>query len=340
MLNFGISFKGDIAPGRTVELAQRAERGGFTYVWTFDSHVLWKECYVMLSLLAAKTEVVRLGPLVTNPAVRDVTVTASAHATLNVISGGRAVCGIGRGDSSRRRMGHKPTTVANMMVAVEQIRTLAEGGKLEYEGSELWFPWANPDYKLPMWIAGYGPNVLKAAGKHADGIVLQIADEGLIPWFVEQVHAGAREAGRDPKSIKIMAAAPVYVHDDIAKCRRHVRWFPAMVGNHVADIVSNVIEKDPSQAKSIPKSLTDYIKGRKGYDYKEHADKDAAHLDFIPDNIIDGFSIVGSVEQHIAKLKRLREAGVDQFCIYLMSDDEERNLDIYIKEIMPEINKW
>src|SRR5258706_8965735 len=100
MLNFGVCFKGDIAPGRTIALAQRAERGGFTYVWTFDSHVLWKDCYVMLSQIAAHTDVVRLGTCVTNPAVRDVTVTASSFATLNVVSGGRAVCGIGRGDSS------------------------------------------------------------------------------------------------------------------------------------------------------------------------------------------------------------------------------------------------
>src|SRR5262245_24690748 len=133
MLNFGICFKGDIAPARTVALAQRAERGGFTYVWTFDSHVLWKECYVMLSLLSAKTSNARLGPCVTNPLVRDITVTASAFATLNVISGGRAVCGIGRGDSSRRVLGRKPSTIDDMMTAIEQIRTLAEGGRIEYE---------------------------------------------------------------------------------------------------------------------------------------------------------------------------------------------------------------
>jgi len=336
MLNFGICFKGDLAPGRTVALAQQAEAHGFSYVWTFDSHILWRESTVMLTWLAAHTRTVKLGPLVTNPKVRDLTVAASAFATLNIISGGRAVCGIGRGDSSRRVMGHKPTTVDDMMDAVETIRTLAEGGSVDYLGKNQWLPWANPDHKLPMWIAGYGPKVLKAAGRHADGIVLQIADDELIPWFVRQVHEGAKEAGRNPKSIKIMSAAPVYVHDDLAECRRHVRWFPAMVGNHVADIV----EKHAGNLDGIPKDFIDYIKGRKGYDYRQHADKDSEHLDFIPDNIIDRFAIVGRVEDHIAKLKRLREAGVDQFVIYLMSDEEERNLDIYCKEIVPEINKW
>lgn len=335
MLNFGICFKGDIAPKRTVTLAQRAEEGGFTYCWTFDSHVLWKESFSMLTYIAAHTDVLRLGPLVTNPKVRDITVAASNFATLNVISGGRAVCGIGRGDSSRRRLGHKPTTVAGMMEAVEQLRTLSEGGKIEYEGEEVWLPWANPDYKVPMWIAGYGPKVLTAAGKHADGIVLQLADPELIPWFISKVHEGAKEAGRDPKEIKIMACAPVFVSDDIEECRRHVKWFPAMVGNHVADIV----EKH-ADLSDIPKDLTDYIEGRKGYDYKQHADKDSDHLSFIPDNIVDRFSIVGSVQDHIDKLRKLREVGVDQFVVYLMSDEEERNLEIYSTEIIPEINKW
>lgn len=335
MLNFGICFKGDMAPGRTVKLAQRAEEGGFTYVWTFDSHVLWRDCTVMLGYLAAHTSTVRLGPLVTNPAVRDITVTASVYAGLNVITGGRAVCAIGRGDSSRRVLGKKPTTVARMMEAVEQIRALAEGKEIEYLGQKQWLSWANPDYKLPIWIAGYGPKVLTAAGAHADGIVLQIADPELIPWFISKVHEGAKAAGRDPKEIKIMSAAPVFVHDDVAECRRHVRWFPAMVGNHVADIVEKHANLD-----EIPQDFIKYIEGRKGYDYRQHADKDSEHLDFIPDEIIDRFAIVGDVEAHIAKLKTLKEAGVDQFVIYLMSDEEERNLEIYCTEILPEVNKW
>lgn len=335
MLNFGICLKGDMAPDRSAKLARQAEDGGFTYVWIFDSHILWRDCTVMLGYLAAHTDKVRLGPLVTNPRVRDITVTASAYAGLNVITGGRAVCGIGRGDSSRRVLGKPPTTVNSMMTAVERIRTLAEGGKVRYLGKDQFLTWANPDYKLPMWIAGYGPKVLRAAGAHADGIVLQIADYELIPWFMSQVHQGAKEAGRDPAAIKCMSCAPVFVHENIEKCRHHVRWFPAMVGNHVADIV----EKH-ADLSEIPKDFTDYIKGRKGYDYRQHADKTSTHLDFIPDSIIDRFSIIGTVDDHIGKLKKLKEAGVDQFVVYLMSDDEERNLDIYCKEIVPEINKW
>lgn len=332
-MDFGICFKGDIPPERTVKLAKAAEKGGFSYVWTFDSHILWKECYTMLTLLATQTEKVLLGPCVTNPAVRDITVTASNFATLNLISKGRAVCGIGRGDSSRRVMGFKPTTVEQMMEAVEQIRKMAEGGKIFHEGKDQWFPWANSKYKLPMWIAGYGPKVLQASGKYADGIVLQIGDPFLVKWFISQVHAGAAAAGRNGKDIRIMVAAPVYISKDMNKCREQVRWFPAMVGNHVADLVQKY------HGGEIPQELTDYIKGRQGYDYRQHADKDADHLDFIPTPIVDRFSVIGEVKDHVAKLKELEAGGMDQFNIYLMCGEEEKIVEVYSKEIIPEFRK-
>lgn len=336
MLNFGITFKGDMALGRTLALARRAEEGGFTYCWFFDSHVLWREYCTMAGLLAGKTEVMMIGPCVTNPGVRDWTVAASHFACLNGITGGRAVVGIGRGDSSRRVLGRKPMTAETMKEFSLFIKRMATGGKVEYEGKEQWLPWANPDYPLPVWIAGYGPKVLRSAGTYADGIVLQIADVDLVKWFIEQVHAGAREAGRDPTAIKIMAAAPVWISKDKKECVRHVKWFPAMVGNHIADIV----EKHGKSGGTVPASLTKVIEGRKGYDYRQHADKDSHHLDWITDEVVERFTVIGTVEEHIRKIKALKEAGVHQFNMYCMFDDEERILDQYCREILFEINKW
>lgn len=336
MMNFGITLKGDMPIGRTVRIVQEAERGGFTYLWIFDSHVLWREYTVMMGYLASVTDKMRIGPCVTNPGVRDWTVAASTFAGLNVVTGGRAVIGIGRGDSSRRVLGRKPMTIETMKECSLFLRAMAEGGKVQFEGKEQWLGWANPDYKLPIWIAGYGPNVLRSAGTYADGIILQIADVDLCAWFIEQVHEGARSVGRNPAEIKIQAAAPVWISDDKAECRRHVKWFPAMVGNHIADIVEKVVAK----GGKVPESLTKVIEGRKGYDYRQHADKDSHHLDWITDAVVDRFTIVGTVKDHVEKLKALKAVGVHQFNIYLMSDDEERILDTYVKEIMPEINKW
>jgi probable F420-dependent oxidoreductase len=327
-LEFAITFKGDMSPERTIALAKMAEDSGFTYVWTFDSHVLWKDPYPMLTLLAANTSKVRLGTLVTNPGVRDWTVTASSFATLNIISGGRMDMGIGRGDSSRRVLGRRPNTLAALKESVQVIRELAAGKEVEHEGQKVQLKWA--EGSLPVWVAGYGPKALAVVGEVGDGAILQIADPFLIKWFVGVIRENAEKAGRKASDVRIMSAAPVWVSHDIAKCRAQVRWFPAMVGNHVADLVERYHQGE------LPTELTAYIKGRKGYDYQEHADKDADHLDFITDEVIERLTIVGPPEAHRRKLEELIEAGVDQFNIYLMSGDEARILEVYGNAIIPE----
>ena len=129
---------------------------------------------------------------------------------------------------------------------------------------------------------------------------------------------------------RVMAAAPVWV-GDVARGREQTRWFPAMVGNHVADIV----EKYGSATTEVPESFTRYIEGRRGYDYQEHASKDAGHLGFITDEIIESFSILGPAEAQVAKLKALRDAGVTQFNIYLMCGEEERIVAEYGEHVIP-----
>ena len=120
-MKFGITIKPDMPVERIVALTRQAEQSGFEYGWIFDSHVLWKEPYPLLTLMAGATRKMRLGPCVTNPAVRDLTVTASLFATLDLISGGRMDLGIGRGDSSRRVLGKKPVTPAELERAVDHI---------------------------------------------------------------------------------------------------------------------------------------------------------------------------------------------------------------------------
>src|ERR1041384_1616343 len=142
MLEFGITFKPDMPHQRMIALAKQAEAAGFGYSWIFDSHVLWQEAYPLMTLLAVNTKRMRLGTCVTNPAVRDATVTASLLATLNRISGGRMDLGIGRGDSSRRVMGKKPTTLERLEETVNVIRDLCAAKQIEYEGRDIQMPWA------------------------------------------------------------------------------------------------------------------------------------------------------------------------------------------------------
>jgi probable F420-dependent oxidoreductase len=330
-MEFAITFKGDINPKRTVALCKQAEVAGFKYAWFFDSHVLWRECYVTMAMCMEHTDDLRFGPCVTNPGVRDWSVAASLFATLALQSGGRFDLGVGRGDSSRRVLGRKPMTVETMVEFGEAVKGMVRGDTVKYdEGTaEVQIPWAN-GYELSVWFAAYGPKALKAAGEAGDGLIIQLADPWLVKWFSEQALSARKAAGKSTSGYQIMSAAPVWV-GDMKKAREQTRWFPAMVGNHVADLV----ERYGKTGQNIPKRLTDYIEGRKGYDYRHHADKDAEHLGFITEDIIDSFGILGPVENHVAKLKELEAAGVTQFNIYLMCGEEERIVAEYAEHVLP-----
>ncbi|HET9878323.1 MAG TPA: TIGR03842 family LLM class F420-dependent oxidoreductase [Candidatus Limnocylindria bacterium] len=321
-MEFGFTLKPDHRFDRSVELAKRAEGNGFGYGWMFDSHVLWRDPYPLLTLIGAATTQLRLGTCVTNPATRDVTVTASALATLNEITGGRMVLGIGRGDSARRVMGKPPTTVAYMEECCRIVRTLTAGEPLVLDGTEIQMSWAMHG-PVPVWVAGYGPMALAAAGRVADGIILQLADPDIIRWCMGFVRKGAEEAGRDPDEIQVMAAAAAYIADDVEACRERVRWFPALVSNHVVDLI-NKYPKD-----ELPEALWKYVANREGYDYLHHAEVGSDNARFVSDEIVDRFAIVGSPAAHRERLDELRDAGVTQFNVYLMNGDEESQLDRY-----------
>jgi probable F420-dependent oxidoreductase len=332
MLEFAITFKPDMPHTRIVALAQQAERAGFTYSWIFDSHVLWQEPYPLLTLIAANTERMRMGTCVTNPAVRDATVTASLLATLNRVSGGRMDLGIGRGDSSRRVMGKRPTTLERLEETVKVVRDLCEGKQIEYEGREIQMAWATEGVP-PVWVAGYGPKALRSAGRVGDGVILQFADPHLIKWCLQFVREGAEEAGRDFSKIRVMSAAPVWVSDDLARARDQVRWFPALVSNHVVDLVSRY------KPEELPEELTSFIRDRKGYNYLHHAEVGSSNAEFVTDEIVDRFAIVGTASDHVRKLKELAGVGVTQFNIYLMSGDEEETVEAYGRDVVPALTE-
>jgi len=315
-----------------IALARQAERAGFSYGWVFDSHVLWQEPYPILTLLAANTNKMRLGTCVTNPAVRDASVTASLLATLNRISGDRMDLGIGRGDSSRRVMGKRPTTIDRLEETVGVIRNLCKGKKIEYDGKPIHMNWTTGEAP-PVWVAGYGPKVLRAAGRFADGIILQFADPHLIKWCLEFVREGAEQGGRDFAGIRVMSAAPAWISDDVSLAREKVRWFPALVSNHVVDLISRY------KPEELPDELTAYVRDRKGYDYLHHAEVGSSNAEFVHDDIVNRFALVGSPAEHIRRLKELASVGVTQFNIYLMSGDEESQLEAFGRHVLPHFQR-
>ena len=210
-MDFGFTLKPENDLARTVGLAKRAEANGFSYGWLFDSHVLWREPYVLLTLMAQATERMRLGTCVTNPATREPSVTASALAVLDELSEGRMDLGIGRGDSARRVLGKPPTSMKTLEEAIGVIRDLVEGRSVHLRGHRAAAALDRP-MEPPVWVAGYGPMAIAMTGRVADGLILQLADPDLIRWFADQLREAEVAAGR-PGSVRIQAAAPAHVCD-------------------------------------------------------------------------------------------------------------------------------
>jgi len=326
-MHFGITLKPDISIERIVGLTRQAEGAGFEYGWIFDSHVLWKEPYPLLTLMASNTKRMRLGTCVTNPATRDLTVTASLFATLNLISGGRMELGIGRGDSSRRVLGKKPVSWSQLESAVTEFRALTSGKEVQHEGQPTRLSWAKDSPRV--WIAGYGPKVLHMAGRVADGIILQFADPALIAWCMDFVKEGARAAGRDASRIEVMAAAPAWVSNDLSVARERVRWFPALVSNHVMDLIRQY------KPEGLPPALTSFVRDRGNSDYQHHCEVESSNANFVSDEVVDRFCLIGPADAHRKKLRELADVGVTQFNIYLMCGEEEQTLETYQREILP-----
>jgi probable F420-dependent oxidoreductase len=323
-LDLGAVLQTDPPAARLIERAVAAEEAGFSHFWTFDSVVLWQEPFVLYAQVLAATQHVVVGPMVTNPLTRDWSVTASLFATLNDQFGPRTVCGIGRGDSAVRVIGGRPSNLSTLAQSIEVIRSLADGRSVDLDGRAVQIPWVRQPGP-EVWVAAYGPKALAVAGTHGDGLILQVADPYLVEWSIRAAREAAESAGRDPAALKICVAAPAYVGGDLAHQRDQCRWFGGMVGNHVADLVARY----GARSGAVPETLTDYIARRQGYDYAHHGRAGNPDTEFVPDEVVDRFCILGDVGDHVAKLEELAALGVDQVALYLMHDQIDETMAAY-----------
>jgi probable F420-dependent oxidoreductase len=264
-------------------------------------------------------------------------VLASAYATLQDISDGRMVMGIGRGDSARRYIGLDPVPVKRFEEDLAMIKPFMNGKPVSWNGKDdLHLAWVRPELpEIEMHVAGYGPKALAVAGRRGDGVIIQLADPDIIQWIMQTARRAAEEAGRDPAALKCIVSAPSHITDDIAEAREQVRWFPAMVSNHVRDL----IRRYGADGSVVPRALTDYVPDETGYDYDEHSRVGAKHGAFVTDEICDRFCVLGTPAQAAQKLRELEAIGVDQFNIYLMTEGQEAILETYGRDIIPAVKE-
>jgi alkanesulfonate monooxygenase SsuD/methylene tetrahydromethanopterin reductase-like flavin-dependent oxidoreductase (luciferase family) len=306
-MDIGLILHLDPPARRTVELARRAEAAGFSHLWVWDSHLFWQEPYLLIDRILAATDQIVAGPMVTNPVTRDPSVLASMHATLQEEYGDRTICGIGRGSSAVYGAGLPAASTAELKEAVLAVRHLAEGRNARLHGTSLRLPWAGGT--LPVWMSGYGPRTLRLVGEIGDGLILQLADEEVTEYSARVVHEAAVAAGRDPAAVKICVSAPAHVGRDATQ---GVSWISGMVYGHLSHLMSAYGDGGPLQTL-----------GKLGQT-----------------DLVRRFCLLGPADEHLAKLRRFRDRGVDQVAIYAQHEGLEETLAAYESVILPEVRSW
>ncbi len=295
-------------PGTAGTMAAELEAAGWDGLFMTDTQNLTAEVYASLGVAAASTERVLLGTGVTNPVTRHPAVTASAIATVHAASGGRAVLGIGRGDSSLGFLGRRPAPVTALEEYLVRVRGYLHGEEVDLGDAVSRNVWI-ADTGLPpvsIDVAATGPKVIAVAARRADRVTFAVgADPQRIRDSIAIVRAERAAAGLDPTGISVGAYVNVAVHPDLAVAREVVRGvtavfahFSSMAGAPPADGDGAVLDDIDTQ-----------------YEMAEHARSDAVHATSMPDEFIDRFAVVGPAEHCVARLSELIDAGVERIVV-------------------------
>ena len=326
-----ISFQVGLLPtgpiADIVELAVTAEESGFNGVWVADSQSVFRDAYATLALCAHRTERIKLATGVTNPVTRHLAVVASSFATLDELSGGRAIVGIGIGESSVRTLGMRPARIAELEEACRVIRALCRGETVEYQGKEIRLTWAQHD--IPIFIAASGPKSLQLAGRVADGVLIQAgADPALMDYALKNVKLGAEAAGRSLSDIRLYSRLACSSQADASKAREEAKGYVAAAAG---TIFTSVPQED------MPEELRADLKTMKAqYDYFQHASSQAQHAELVTDRILDAVAIAGTPEEALPKFQALVEKGIEGFVIPLTTSQPKEVMHTLSEKILPQ----
>jgi len=291
--------------------AALAEAAGFDSIWIPDSQMLWRDAWVTLSAVALATTRVWIGIGVTTPVTRHLTVTASAITSLNELSNGRAILGIGQGDSSVRLIGLRPTRVAEMRDAIRTIRAFAAGEWIDFAGRKLRLKSAEGrSTSAPIYLAATGPRMLQVAGELADGVMLLAGvDRDNLDYVIGNVRTGADKAGRKLADLDLMLGAYCYVGNDWRAARRLARPYAALFALHYPDALRAVGIPVP-EARPMPELYPDV-------NHCEDWERAVAATAWVPDEVLNLFcekyTLMGSARELIAKLQNVISRGVTHF---------------------------
>jgi 5,10-methylenetetrahydromethanopterin reductase len=329
---FGINFMPTAPAREIVGWARAVEAGGYEILGISDSQSLCRDVYVTLALCAAGTERIRLGPRVITPPTRHPAVAASAAATLAELAPGRTLVGIGTGDSAVHNIGLRPAPLAELREYALALRRLLAAGAAEYHGRPARLTWGRAD--VPIFLAASGPKTLRLAGQIADGVVIRT---GVLPEIVrdsiEQVRAGAREAGRDPEAVEMWWWPDVNIAPSRREAIEEIKMSLAAAGNHLSRFTT--------EGKHVPPELLPRIRALgERYTYADHVQPGSANARLIEalglvDYLAGRFAVAGTPADCIRALEPAIDAGARRFWMSVHFDGKLRFIRDWAERVMP-----
>ncbi len=307
-LNLGISAREPIH--RIADVAQAAERHGFDAVWVLDSQLAMKDVYVALTVAAQATHRIHLGTGVTNPVTRHITNTANAIGTIDELSGGRALLGIGSGDSAVYTIGGKPASIADMRHALQDLRALLAGHEIDGEGKPVRV--LTVHRPVPIFVGASQPRLLTLAGELADGVILLgAADPELTAWQLEWIERGARSAGRRLDDVFVDLWLAISVADDERQAREDVRA--------VAASQARWFHHWKQRPPVLERFSADFARAAAAYEFRDHLSRHAPHRTSVSDELTDFVALAGSADRCSERIRRLLDLKVDRISFTLLS---------------------
>lgn len=303
--SFGVELHEYLDPAAILDEVRLAEELGYDAVWLGDSQLIWREMYVLLGAAAATTQRVALGSGVTNPFTRHMAVTASALVTLQELSGGRVLAGVGLGDSALAVLGQRPVSMAALEAFVAGVRGLAEGEAVRASEVDLQLVFGGPAKCPPIVVAASGPKMLGLAGRIGDGVIVtrQARAGATLSAMLGCVREGREASLRRERPFRTCLSASVAVHPDRTPALQAVR-------PHVASTLRARLHWELSPAAALARERI-----VAAYDMYEHMNPAAAHAGLVPDDVIPEFAIAGTADECIEQALGLFQAGVDEITI-------------------------
>ena len=309
-----------------VDWIARADDLGFRGVWVADSQSVFRDAFMALTLFADRTRKMELATGVTNIITRHPAVLAHSFATLDEYSDGRAVLGVGVGDSAVHTIGEKPARLRRLEQSIDVLRKLMAGEEVNFDGRDIRVSW--PPRKVPVVIACTGPRSLQLAGRIADGVLFQVgADPQLVRYAKKNISIGAEQAGRDLADIKLYQRLAFAVSEEREQVRTEARGYASVAASTIYAAV-------PQQ--DMPADLLQELKIMKEkYDYQKHGSMDAEQAGLITDRILDAVAITGTPDEVIPRLRELAGLGIENFVLPIATKRPDAIISTLAEKVMP-----